>query len=82
MSMFGLMKLHRIWFNTFLNSYLQPGKIWRGKCKNMVGREQRKNTISIPLKSIFLTKSGCPKLMESKILFPKDCQYDSGLLTV
>lgn len=35
-----------------MNSCLQPGKIWWGECKNMVGRKQRENTSSIPLKCI------------------------------
>lgn len=36
-------------FDVIPCGFAQSGKIWRSERKDMVGREQRKNTSSIPL---------------------------------
>lgn len=40
---------------------LQPGEIWGGTCKEMVGRQQRKNTSSISLKCCGIEEKWVPQ---------------------
>lgn len=37
--------MYAFWFNQ------QPGTIWGSACKDMVGAEQREDTITVPLKT-------------------------------